>query len=362
MAKESERVANVELELERHQADMDELRDSIKTMTEKLSVLALGAIPTNTPPPETRKTRIKPAAPADFDGDRTKGRTFLNSCDLYMSLVSDQFADDSARIYWALSYMKSGRAAAFADRTIRENAPTNAVPYGSWMLFREAFKEEFFVRDEGQAARLKLEGTRYHQGARTVEEYIDEFRDLVDRAGYKEGSIVVLKFRHGLHPEIQRAIATLPASRPHDDQPLEWYATARLCDENRVANDAFQASHRAPKTTTTHPARTASFFPNLARTALAPSAPPTSRLLFAPRPNPPFGKEAEVKPEPRAPDVGSAKGDGKCWRCGELGHFSNNCPHRFDVRHMSSDELEDALQESLAKRDVQEAEEKEEDF
>jgi hypothetical protein len=226
MAKESERMANVEQELERHQSDMDELRDSVKTMTDKLSALALGAIPTHTPPPESRKTRIKPASPTDFDGDRAKGRTFLNSCDLYMSLVSDQFADDSARIYWALSYMKSGRAAAFADRTIRENAPTNAVPYGSWMLFREAFKEEFFVRDEGQAARLKLEGTRYHQGARTVEEYIDEFRDLVDRAGYKEGSIVVLKFRHGLHHEVQRSIATLPASRPHDDQPGEWYAAA----------------------------------------------------------------------------------------------------------------------------------------
>ncbi|KDR68942.1 hypothetical protein GALMADRAFT_23143, partial [Galerina marginata CBS 339.88] len=26
-----------------------------------------------------------------------------------------------------------------------------------------------------------------------------------------------------------------------------------------------------------------------------------------------------------------------CRRCGELGHWANDCPHRYDVRHMSTD-------------------------
>ena len=35
---------------------------------------------------ESRGTssKLKPAPPSDFDGDRTKGRAFLNSCELYI--------------------------------------------------------------------------------------------------------------------------------------------------------------------------------------------------------------------------------------------------------------------------------------
>jgi hypothetical protein len=39
--------------------------------------------------------------------------------------------------------------------------------------------------------------------------------------------------------------------------------------------------------------------------------------------------------------------------------MSRDCPRRFDVRHMTSDEIETALEDVLAKKDVQEAEEKE---
>ena len=34
---------------------------------------------------------LKPATPNEFDGDRLKGRAFLNSCRLYISLCEEQF-------------------------------------------------------------------------------------------------------------------------------------------------------------------------------------------------------------------------------------------------------------------------------
>jgi hypothetical protein len=48
-----------------------------------------------------------------------------------------------------------------------------------------------------------------------------------------------------------------------------------------------------------------------------------------------------------------------CHRCGQVGHFKNQCPRRYDVRYMSSIELEDRLQEQLAIEDVTEAMNKE---
>src|SRR5882762_3038202 len=65
--------------------------------------------------PNIRACGLKPAAPNNFDGDRLKGRAFLNSCRLYISLCRDQFRDEQAKIHWALSFMKSRRAALYVN-------------------------------------------------------------------------------------------------------------------------------------------------------------------------------------------------------------------------------------------------------
>src|SRR5277367_5714412 len=66
-------------------------------------------------PPSTARL-IKPASPNEFSGERTKGRSFLNSCELYLHLAPHQFEDEHAKIMWAMSFMKGGRAACFVDR------------------------------------------------------------------------------------------------------------------------------------------------------------------------------------------------------------------------------------------------------
>src|SRR4030095_1417349 len=107
------------------------------------------------------------------------------------------------------------------------------VPFASWGDFRDTFVKEFCPKNEVQTACMKLEGTRYHQGSRSVEAYLDEFRELVDRAEYIEGGNVVLKFRHGLSTDIQRQIAILTTGHPGDDDAEAWYAAALSADENQ---------------------------------------------------------------------------------------------------------------------------------
>jgi len=192
-----------------------------------------------------RKT-IKPSPPAEFSGDRTKGRAFLNSCDLYLHLAPHQFESEKAKVAWAYSYMRAGRAALFVDRVLRYEARTKKPQYPTWVSFRAAFVEEFFPKNERQRALTRLETSAYHQNRRSMDEYINEFHDLIDLAGYTEGLAIVMKFHKGLRHDIQDQIAQLAHGRPSDSDPSGWYEAALSCAENAEANALFHGTARAP--------------------------------------------------------------------------------------------------------------------
>ena len=67
-------------------------------------------------------SQLKPATPSDFDGDRKRGRAFLNSCELFYALCPSDFVNDQARVLWTLSFMKTGRANSFAEQMLHWEA------------------------------------------------------------------------------------------------------------------------------------------------------------------------------------------------------------------------------------------------
>jgi len=78
-----------------------------------------------------------------------------------------------------------------------------------WAEFRLEFICNFCPKNEVQTAHMDLETSKYHQGSHSVDEYVDEFCELVDCTEYTEGANIVLKFQHGLSPIIQNYITCL---------------------------------------------------------------------------------------------------------------------------------------------------------
>ena len=64
-----------------------------------------------------------------------------------------------------------------------------------------------------------LEGTSYHQGGWTVDDYLDSFQALVSDAGYIDPRTLVVKFRRGLRLGIQNQIATIPYGQLANNDP-----------------------------------------------------------------------------------------------------------------------------------------------
>jgi hypothetical protein len=185
-----------------------------------------------------------------------------------------------------------------------------------------------------------------------VDDYIDEFSELVEEAGYVDGLSIVMKFQRGLDRDIQDRIAELVQGRPEDDDPEGWYSTARMFDANWTANQAFHGTQR-----TMVPS------PNVRPTF------PTPRAVFRVQPTTPMttphtsqypGVPVRASNVPAPMDIDATRHRNAtpmlCRRCGEPRHFARECPKAYDVRYMSSDEREDWIEHLLSRSDVAAAE------
>ena len=163
------------------------------------------------PPTQTvRQTRPKLFSSLDFSGERHNGRVFLNSCSLYIHLALEQFHNEQEKILWALTFFKSGRVAKWSENIFRQEADTGVFSIQTWRDFKQQFRVHFFPVNTEADAINGLKDTFYHQGAQTVDDYLDNFQALVSDAGYTDPRTLVVKFRRGLRIGIQNQIATMP--------------------------------------------------------------------------------------------------------------------------------------------------------
>ena len=76
-----------------------------------------------------------------------------------------------------------------------QEADTGVFPIRTWKDFEQQFRVHFFPVNTEADAINALEGTSYHQGGRTVDNYLDNFQALVSDVGYTDPQTLVVKFR-----------------------------------------------------------------------------------------------------------------------------------------------------------------------
>jgi len=350
--------------MERQHASKNNINTALAALTVQLQQLTqlvanpfLPAVP-NTPPPPipsppvslssaptVRRTHPKLSCPPDFNGERYNGRTFFNSCSLYIRLAPEQFQDKQERILWALTFFKGGRAAKWSENIFRQEADTGIFPIQTWGEFERQFRLHFFPVNAEADAINTLEGTSYHQGNPTVDDYLDSFKALVSDAGYIDPWTLVVKFRRGLQLGIQNQITIMPYGRLADTDSDAWYTAARRIDQACLANEAFQSVSRSTpsvllKTVSAQP-------PPLSVVRLPPALP----LPVAPKPPPPtpsMGVPMDVDATRKTRSL-PPRG---CYRCRDMNHVVRDCPHRMDVRQLTTEQWEELIKDLLALKDA----------
>jgi hypothetical protein len=210
---------------------------------------------------------------------------------------------------------------------------TGKMVFSSWTDFMDEFESIFCPENEATTTLMTLKSDWYFQGKRNINAYTNEFKELIALSGYTDPIAVVLKFRRGLHSTTQDKIAESGTDRLKDNDLQGWLQAARRFDLNRLANEAFHYTSRRPATTTSHPAR--STFSFLRSSAPMPATP---AAMSAPwRAPPPTTSKTAIE---------------SCYRCRKSGHISQDCPLRYDVRHLTVDEEDEMIEHVLANRDA----------
>ena len=79
--------------------------------------------------------------------------------------------------------------------------------------------DHFTPKNEQLSALTKLEGISWYQGKDLVEEYIDQFVELIDLAKYHNSKITMIKFCKGLKSGTQTKVTLLGHGVPDFDNP-----------------------------------------------------------------------------------------------------------------------------------------------
>jgi len=215
-------------------------------------------------PNTSRKDPLQHSSPPEFDGNRFAGRTFYASCWSHIRSRPEAFEDDSAKICWVMSHMQTGRAGRWATWEFDYQARNGTFRFANRSAFTGEFQKEFMPPKAEDEVIGRLATDHYFQGKRTVGEYLDQFRDLVEDSGYTDLKTIVVKFRRGLDCRISTALTGTALGRPSDTDPEAWFRLAAQMDQDCATEDTFPRRVDIPSSAT------------LPRTSLLPQpAPPT---------------------------------------------------------------------------------------
>ena len=194
-------------------------------------IMATGGQPA---PVSTNSKEISINRPTVFDGSRKKVKTFLQECDLYLTINASVYDTDKKKIAFVLSFMNEKEALLWKEQYVNTimDAATGAITFPTWAIFQTKVLDDFKPTDQTRDAMNKLELLR--QGSKTAEELVTEFRLLVGQAGLaatttSDNIHLIQMFRKALNPRLANRILfaeTVP------NTISDWYNRAIQYDSN----------------------------------------------------------------------------------------------------------------------------------
>ena len=122
----------------------------------------------NTVAKDTSKD-LKFATPKDFSGKPEDLDDFLNECNMIFMVKNLIYDNDTKKIVYALSFMKTGNADLWKRQYVQENFATDQDLTDTWEIFVRKIREAF--RDVGQAEDAMLWLGQAKQGSMTIKQF-----------------------------------------------------------------------------------------------------------------------------------------------------------------------------------------------
>jgi hypothetical protein len=223
---------------------------------------------------------------------------------LYLRMNSKVYETDEEKIIFTLSFFEEGDAASWKAQFVKDILRTVQASFRTWADFKKNLDMAFLPYDRPGDTLEEMKNMRL--GTRSVENHVANFRLAVTRSGLdKDSAAVINYFRESLTIPLQKWIMTI------EDPPTileDWCKWAMKMDANykemqRVIGRSQQGTSPTEKKKEEQPRRW--YFPWKERD-------PNSMDIDA------------INTDARS----EAMRKGLCFRCGEPGHISANCPKK----------------------------------
>ena len=146
----------------------------------------LPTAPAATPTPTSSSSRITKICigyPDEYDGKAETAQAWLDSIHLYLLINQALYHNDDRKIAYALSYMKKGSAATWAEVHHQQGFANQS--FRTFVTFKTDFEKAFGNANIQQEAMNWLATTCIATGEQ-LQEYINQFKLNVIRTKYDE--------------------------------------------------------------------------------------------------------------------------------------------------------------------------------